>query len=238
MTLERFCSVFLPPDRSAGRTAAGGRARTRTLCFEVLERRACPSSVPLPVSATSAPPAGTEPASQYAPPSHDVNGDGSCTPADPLAVINSLNERPEFSVPASGGEGRLDVNRDGAVTPLDVLILVNDLNANGSRSIRPNLPPVDPARDAVFRAIAGESVAFDLGVTDPDGDRLVYSLARQSGAATIAVDRGSGRVTFTGAEAGTWVSFIVRVEEEEGSGVMLGCRRFVEVMSPEAADRV
>ncbi|WP_149499931.1 Ig-like domain-containing protein [Roseiconus lacunae] len=60
---------------------------------------------------------------------YDVDGNGTISPIDALAIINFLNRYGPGPVgPGDPGYG-YDVNKDGQVTPLDALLVINILNA-------------------------------------------------------------------------------------------------------------
>ncbi len=61
----------------------------------------------------------------------DVNGDGTVTAIDALAIINYLNAQNPATLPATNTSGKpfLDVNGDNSVTALDALWIINYLNS-------------------------------------------------------------------------------------------------------------
>ncbi len=71
----------------------------------------------------------------------DVNGDGYVSPIDVLIVVNGLNQKGTFPVPAGGtanGEppsAMPDVNDDGVVSPVDALIIINHINRHLSTPV-------------------------------------------------------------------------------------------------------
>ncbi len=90
----------------------------------------------------------------------DVNKDGFLTPADPLTVVNCLNED------ISGEKcACTDVNRSGETTPVDVIIPVNRLNAENERP------------DYAVQAITNE-----------DSTALVIEVSEANGIHSISVD--------------------------------------------------
>ncbi len=64
----------------------------------------------------------------------DVNGDGSVTPADALAVINALNSQGSGSLgtPPINAHDYLDVQGTGVLSPSDALLIINALNSQSS----------------------------------------------------------------------------------------------------------
>jgi hypothetical protein len=68
----------------------------------------------------------------------DVNGDGSVTPRDVLALVNWLNSRAgqplELPAEPEASDFMLDVSDDGRCSPLDVLLVVNELNRLASQT--------------------------------------------------------------------------------------------------------
>jgi PKD repeat protein len=98
-------------------------------------------------------------------PPEDVNNDGLITPLDALLVINEVNRRAAFNLPAGplppvGGQP-YDVNGDNQITAADVMQIIQWLNANGPGPV-PGAP-IPPA--PIKRPVQGQ-----LASTGPEDD--------------------------------------------------------------------
>jgi|GEM_PF-5880536 len=128
--------------------------------------------------------------------------------------------------------GYVGTDNHGATDTANITVLITGAGLNDA--------PVDGNPDQQFNAVTvGTVVTIPLGVTDPNGDTLSYTVVFPVVAPNITVN-SLGTVTFTSQSIGTQ-AFVVRVDD--GHGGTVDARRFVNTYQQvagegEAADSV
>ncbi len=122
----------------------------------------------------------------------DVNGDGTITPADALAIINELNNAGSHALPAPTAsvhpEPFYDVNGDNSVTPDDALNIINFLNAQASAAIASAAVETGSAATDAPKSDT-TAVAFAVSALGSVVPAAASAAAQNQSPSTVATDR-------------------------------------------------
>ncbi len=121
----------------------------------------------------------------------DVNGDGSVTPIDALAIINRLNSLGQGSLGAAptGTHSFYDADGDGSCTPIDALRVINYLNAHAAVAS----PQAAAPQAAAPQAAAPQAAAPQAAAPQAAAPQVVSAAdAVTSELSVTATDTGAG----------------------------------------------